>query len=173
MPAAPLALAVAVLAALAQSSCGGRSDGESPITSPAEATPAVTQPAPVRILSVQQSEFEAPAELVIRDRAAWESAWGRVNRAVTIDGPAAAPAVDFGASTVVLVALGQRGTGGYEVRVDDVVRGGGRTVVRYTVSEPGAGCMTTQALTAPVDVVRVPRIDGTVAFERRTVRSTC
>jgi hypothetical protein len=33
--------------------------------------------------------------------------------------------------------------------------------------------MTTQAITAPVDVVRVPRVPGAVRFEPRTVREDC
>jgi hypothetical protein len=33
--------------------------------------------------------------------------------------------------------------------------------------------MTTQAMTTPVDVVRVPRVTGTVRFEPKTERSNC
>ena len=123
-----------------------------------------------RMLTQKSSGFDEPAELVIRNRAALESAWARLFDQVQGN---PAPAVDFTRETVLLVALGRRSSGGYAVRVDAVTRRGESAVVRYTVTSPGPGCMSTQALTSPVEVVRTTRLSGAVRFARRDLEQRC
>jgi hypothetical protein len=123
-----------------------------------------------RMLTQRTSGFDEPAELVIRDRAALEAGWARVFNQVQGN---PAPAVDFARETVILVALGNRATGGHDVRVNAVARSADGAVVRYSAASPGPGCITTQALTSPVDVVRAPRIAGSVRFERQDVVQRC
>jgi hypothetical protein len=122
------------------------------------------------MLSERTSGFDEPAELVIRDRAALESAWSRLFNQVVPDPP---PPVDFAKELVILVAIGRSSSGGHSVHVDAVSREGDGAVVRYTATSPGPGCMTTQSLTSPVEVVRAPRIAGQVRFERRTAVQPC
>ena len=123
------------------------------------------------LYSSTNSGFSGPAELVIRDRSALDRAMQEATHDVVAD-PTALE-VDFGTDMVVLVAIGTRSSGGYGVRVEEVVRSDGGAVVHYTVTRPGTGCMTTQALTSPVEVVRVERIEGSVTFERRDVAQDC
>jgi hypothetical protein len=132
--------------------------------------PALAQESFTRMLTQRTSGFDEPAELVIRDRAALEAAWARVFNQVQGN---PAPAVDFTRESVLLVALGNRSTGGHDVHVEAVSRSGDGAVVRYSATSPGPGCVTTQGVTSPVDVVRVPRIAGTVRFERRNVVQHC
>lgn len=124
----------------------------------------------VRLYAAKQSVYAMAEETVVRDRAAWEAMWQQLHNGLAAD---PLPAVDFTRDMVVLVAVGQRSTGGTSVRVDGVAAAAGGAVVRYTVTEPGAGCMSTQVITAPVDVVRVPRAAGAVRFERRVTQSVC
>jgi hypothetical protein len=149
--------------------------GQSAVPAPARPDSAspVSAPAPSsfsRILTQNTSGFDESAELAIRDQAALESAWARLFNQVQGN---PAPAVDFTRETVILVALGRRTSGGNAVRVDGVTRAGEGALVRYTATSPGPGCMTTQSLTSPVDVVRVPRISGAVRFERHEVVERC
>lgn len=123
-----------------------------------------------RILSQQSTGFDEPTELVIGDRRALESAWTLLFNHVQGNPP---PAVDFTRETVILVALGAHRSGGYAVHVDAVTRSGDDAVVRYTATSPGPACMSTQALTAPADVVRAPRIAGQVRFERHDAVMAC
>jgi hypothetical protein len=74
---------------------------------------------------------------------------------------------------VILVALGSRNSGGYAAHVDAITRGADGAVVHYTATRPGSGCMTTQSLTSPVDVVRTARVAGKIRFERREVVQPC
>ena len=100
--------------------------------------------------------------LVIRDDAAWHVAWASLySNAVPMPAP---PNVDFTQEMVVFVALGQRPTGGYSILVDSAATGAsGLTVWVGTVS-PGVRCGTSQALTQPVDIARIARIDAAVHF---------
>ena len=123
-----------------------------------------------RILTQNTSGFLEPTELVIRDANALRAAWTTLFEGIPGNPP---PAVDFANETVIVLALGQRSSGGYTVRFDGVTRTGGAMLVRYTATSPGRECMTTQMLTSPVDVVRVPRLVATVRFERRDVTAAC
>lgn len=79
---------------------------------------------------------------------------------------------DFPAEGVLLAAI-EAPTGGYQVRFESVaVEVGDQVVARYTVEEPGDGCMVTQALTQPFAVVAVRALpEGAVLFiqSRRAV----
>jgi len=58
--------------------------------------------------------------------------------------------------TVVGIFLGQRPTGGYGVRVTGASAQGGVLTLTVNVTAPGAGSITTQAITSPWTIVRVP-----------------
>lgn len=143
----------------------------SPAARADSATPVTDQQASfTRIRTQTTSGFDEPAELAIRDQGTLESAWARLFNQVQGN---PAPTVDFAHDMVILVALGGRSSGGFTVRVDAITRSGDGAVVRYTATRPGPDCMTTQSQTSPVEVVRAPRVAGTVRFERRDVVQPC
>jgi hypothetical protein len=123
-----------------------------------------------RLASLQTSGYAEPAELVLRDAAAATAAW---NRAHGGEAGTPFPDTDFTRRMVVLLALGERSTGGHAVRFDGMTTGGGGATVRYTATAPGPSCMTTQMMTQPVEIVSVPRVEGAVRFERRDVVEEC
>ncbi|GMA16457.1 protease complex subunit PrcB family protein [Deinococcus metallilatus] len=61
-----------------------------------------------------------------------------------------------GGETVVGVFLGQRPTGGYGVQVTGASAQGGVLTLTVAITAPGPGSITTQALTSPWTIVRVP-----------------
>ena len=148
-----------------------RCDG-TPSSAPDDPAAATLVDSSSRVYRTLTSGFTAPTELVVRDAAAWREAWGQITGPI-VPQPER-PAVDFGREAVVVVAAGERWTGGWTVTVDSVAptNGGGLTV-SYTLSGPGAGCVAAQTITSPVDVVRVPRPSGEVRFTSRTVRTPC
>jgi hypothetical protein len=163
---------------------GGEPLPESLVAAPAprgrpSAAPAPSsQPATMRplaesahLFTSQDSQTDEPGVRVLRDRAAWEAAWRQLQAGLAA-GPA--PAVDFAREMVVVVAAGQKSSGGHAVRVDGTSTApDGALVLHVTATAPGEGCMSTMALTSPVDVVRVPRAPGAVrtvtAPRRRTL----
>lgn len=60
---------------------------------------------------------------------------------------------DEGDRTYVLVAWGEKSTGGYVVRIDEVARGRGGDVVVVRLAAPGPDQVVTEALTYPSDLV--------------------
>jgi hypothetical protein len=117
------------------------------------------------------SGFVDAANLVIADSQSWAVAWAQINGSLRPQPDL--PVVDFRTEQVLVVALGNRNSGGYDIRVDSVVhfqRGSGTYV---TAAAPGDRCFTTGALTQPVDVIRLsPRVER-IAFEQRAVVRDC
>ncbi|MCD0171115.1 protease complex subunit PrcB family protein [Deinococcus sp. 23YEL01] len=99
-------------------------------------------------LSVQTARTDAEA------RALYAAAYGRQTGVPT---PAA-----LNGSTLVGVFLGQRATGGYSVKVTGASVSGGTLTVAVQVRAPAAGSFTTQAITSPWAIVRVPGSFSTV-----------
>jgi hypothetical protein len=102
-----------------------------------------------------------PTRVVIRDSVAWEQFWSQAH--ALLEPAPTAPIVDFADSMLLAAALGTRATGGHRVTIDSVSRGGVLRAFVTTIT-PGAGCVTTMAITWPVQVVRVERFDGSVEF---------
>src|SRR2546427_8572505 len=68
------------------------------------------------------SGMHEPAQIVIRSRDEWGAVWGR--HAQAQGQPPSAPPVDFSGDMVVGIFMGQRATGGYEIAITRVRRGG-------------------------------------------------
>ena len=117
------------------------------------------------------SAYLTPQRLVIRTSEQWSEAWTQITR--NLLPPPPAPPVDFDREMVILVAMGQRPTGGYVITVDGVYDAAGRIFAEVRETSPGAGCITTAALTQPVDAVRIPRRDGAVIFVERDETVVC
>jgi hypothetical protein len=121
-----------------------------------------------RIGQYSQSGITAPERLVIGD----DSSYARFWSTLAVGGER--PPVDFTRDVVVAVAGGQRSTGGYSIAVDRVARSGAGVSVDVVQTTPGAGCIMSQALTQPVDVVVVAAADAkTWSFSERSAEQGC
>jgi hypothetical protein len=121
-----------------------------------------------RIGQYSQSGITAPERLVIGD----DSSYARFWSTLAVGGER--PPVDFTRDVVVAVAGGQRSTGGYSIAVDQVTRSGAGVSVDVVQTTPGAGCIMSQALTQPVDVVVVAGADArTWSFGERSAEQGC
>jgi PrcB C-terminal len=89
--------------------------------------------------------------LVIRDANTWARFWAEL-------GVGERPEIDFTRNLVVAVAAGQRNSGGYEIAVRRVSQTDGDLTIEVEETMPGPNCMTTSALTQPVDVVVLPAV---------------
>ena len=121
-----------------------------------------------RVAHAYYSGFDRPVRAVIRDKESWRVAWTTLY--VGMSPVVVPPTIDFTRSTVILVALGTRGSGGYDITVSRVARDAGVLYVQVTSTSPGDRCGVTLALTEPVDVVVVPHTVNRVVFvEKRQV----
>lgn len=161
-------LALLTLAVVTVKGCGTAKEPSSPANS--EQNVSAQQEPLTRLISTQSSGFGEAAELVIRDGDALANAWTTLSQGMAgFD----TPTIDFSRTTVLLVAVGPRPTGGHSVRFESVTRAPSGTVARYVVTSPGPSCMTTQMVTSPVEAVSVARVDGDIRFEGRRVVNDC
>jgi hypothetical protein len=132
----------------------------------------VAADSPVPIAHAYSSGLGDSARLVIADSATWAAIWAQVYAG--LQPRPALPAVDFRTQRVLLAALGQRNSGGYDIRIDSVVRFTLGSVAYVTTTAPGRACVTTQAFTQPVDLVRVaPPPVAPVVFAQQAVVRAC
>ena len=124
---------------------------------------------PVQITRLQEhfpgfsSGITEPARLVVNSQTEWALVWRRMWQSHNPVPPA--PVVDLSSETVLVTTMGGRPTGGYSIRVEEAAVVSGDLVIRVVETSPGRACVTTQAFTAPVDVVKVPRTGHSIRFE--------
>ncbi|MFO1504127.1 MAG: protease complex subunit PrcB family protein [Steroidobacteraceae bacterium] len=126
---------------------------------------------PVAALQLQNTGYESPAQLVIVDAATWRSAWARLAYSQRPMPPA--PEVDFAKDIVVIVAMGRQRSGGYSVKILSADRTDKGVSVLAVLHEPGRGCINTQAITAPADMVVLPATAGPISFDIRREKQEC
>ena len=123
-----------------------------------------------RVKSALTSGYTEPAELVVRDQKSLNDAWSTLSNGVAGN---PAPTINLTRTSIVIVALGTRNTGGYDIKTDAVETEGNNVIVHYTVTTPGPDCMTSQMQTSPVDVISFDRAKGDVRFKQHTVVGKC
>lgn len=120
------------------------------------------------------SNFEYSFRLVIRDRDTWHSIWKRLYRHNPSNGPyPELPEIDFSREMVVVAAMGQQPSTGYYIIVDSAYERDDRleVVVKSVITLKCFGVMT--MMTAPIDIVRLPRIERRVVFRESEVEPDC
>ncbi len=119
----------------------------------------------------QNSGLEEPARVVVRDAQTWSALWTRI---VANSGPKPpVPSIDFSREMLIVAAMGTRGSGGYSIRVGGVSSSSTELVATVIATSPGRSCPTTQAITSPVDIVRVPSSKLLVRFVEQQVVNEC
>ncbi|HEY5801791.1 MAG TPA: protease complex subunit PrcB family protein [Burkholderiaceae bacterium] len=110
--------------------------------------------------------FTEPAEVVVKDAAAWTALWNSHLKPGT---PAtAAPAVDFSKFMVIGVALGQKAVPCHELRIEAVERTAANLTVHYTHRDFTPVCLVAVGTPPafPKYFVTVPRSDLPVVFKK-------
>jgi hypothetical protein len=100
---------------------------------------------------------------VVRDEAGWAQLWAEIHEGVTPQ--PALPPVDFSRDMLIAVATGTRPTGGFDIKVRRVTRGGERLEVAVHETCPAPGDRVSMGLTQPVEVVRLERLAQAPTFQ--------
>lgn len=180
-------LAAAVVVAGAASACGGTlptdSAGETPdavadvpdpVTSSDEIPPSATQipAADVDTLFVSSvSGISESRRQVIREASEFEAVWSEITGPMMGDGEV--PEVDFGSAQALLLAMGERPSGGYSIAAGAMAVSGDTLYVAVDEVSPGPSCITTMALTQPVALLSVPAGATEVVFVESTSVLDC
>jgi histidinol-phosphate/aromatic aminotransferase/cobyric acid decarboxylase-like protein len=70
----------------------------------------------------------------------------------------------FEDKTYLIVARGEKRTGGYKVKIEKVVASVGDTEVTYTITDPEPGQIVTQVITYPYDLGWIPKTNLSIRF---------
>jgi hypothetical protein len=151
--------------------------GPAPAIAPQPAAPPAAGYAPYdsssslairRVGQWSTSGITAPARVVIRDDTTYARFWSSLGDA------GSRPSVDFTRDIVIAAAAGQQNTGGHSISIDRVTRVGPGLAIEVTETVPPQGCMASQGLTQPVDMVVVAAADAqTWSFTDRRVAGAC
>jgi hypothetical protein len=129
------------------------------------------------VITIEQStggsySFEERTDLTIQDEEYFSEFWNNLH-ANTAPVPEL-PSVDFTEYTVVAVMMGVQPTGGYQITITDVSLDNNTLYIEVEEAAPGSGCMTTQALTSPYHVVKIPVTDASdIRFITKHVETDC
>jgi hypothetical protein len=122
-------------------------------------TPSAPAKAPVTVSSSSLVSGTSAAGEASRKNFVVRDATGLAKLSELLYGSASStmPAVDFTKHDVIAVFAGSEPSGGYAISISKIVDTADARVVYVTITSPGKGCMTTQALTSPYAVVTAPK----------------
>jgi hypothetical protein len=115
------------------------------------------------ILDETFSGLQEARREVVRDEAAWIRLWAQIHENVTPPPPL--PPVDFSRDMLIAAATGTRPTGGFDIKILSVVLGGEKLEVAVHETCPAPGAAVIQALSQPVEVVRLQRLPQAPTFQ--------
>jgi hypothetical protein len=104
------------------------------------------------------SGIDERRQAVVRTEDEWRALWREHA------GEREMPRLDFSRVTVLAVFAGTRPTAGWTVKVKSVLPDADGVRVSLAESGPGPGQMAAQILTAPFQIVSVPRFSGAAVF---------
>ena len=147
--------------------------GNSPVTAiPAGAIDVAWNDAgAVRIAHSYNSGLRQSVRTVIGNDADWQAVWRMY--AARLGGPPPAPAIDFTRYEVLVAALGERTSGGYDISISRIASTSDHLYVELVSTRPSSACGVTAALTEPVDIVRIPRAHAPVMFIEQSAQLAC
>lgn len=114
------------------------------------------------VASGMQAAVRVPVARRIADPGTWIDAWAALH--ANKSDPPARPEIDFWSETAVIILLGQRPTGGYEVSVVDIDLSRDPAHIEIDVTLPAAGSVVSQALSTPYLIVAIPGPDRDVVL---------
>jgi hypothetical protein len=111
---------------------------------------------------------------VVRDHDAWLNVWKRIYQVVPSNGPyPELPEIDFSREMVIVAAMGLRPSTAYAIIIDSAYERNDRLEVVVRSVENRKGCMAFAMMTAPVDIVRLPKTERAVVFREIEVVPEC
>jgi PrcB C-terminal len=154
-------LAFAVVAA----GCSSSND-----STDAKNVPALTQNPNLKMLVHEwTSGMHEPAAYVVNDNTAYMDTWARIYPDATTR--PVMPPVDFTTQMLLVAAMGQQPTTGFDIAFDTVTYG---TEVQVGITERiPVNCLVLSTETQPVIVAQVSASSGTVTFHDNAVDYVC
>ena len=81
--------------------------------------------------------------------------------------------VDFNRYIVIAVFMGAKTSGGYSITVDKIIEKSDKITVYINEISPGKNCITTDAITYPFELIKIPKTDKKIIFKTRGITKDC
>ncbi len=96
-------------------------------------------------------------DVVIDNQEEWRELWDELNskREPQPD----LPQIYFDSQIVIATFMGEKRTGGYEIRIDKIQQVGNEITVKVEENSPAKGDIVTHAFTQPYHIVIIPKVD--------------
>lgn len=117
------------------------------------------------------SSYKEKVYFTISSQEEWQKVWGEINLGST---PVPAlPTVDFTKEMLVLVFQGTQSNAGYSIEVTGVEKKDGVVGVMVKEISPGGSCITAQVITAPLHIVKMPKVDAKFEYDVKYEKTEC
>ncbi len=116
----------------------------------------------IELVKGTNSGFEEPLQQVITNQDELTKTWEQVYLNY-FDKPKP-PRVDFNENQVILIAMGMKTSGGYDTQIRSINLSNENYTVEVIETSPGKGCMTTEAITYPFQLVQIKKPKGKTTF---------
>jgi hypothetical protein len=126
---------------------------------------------PGRRMSFLNGGIAERVQLVIRDRDEFDKLWKQINRLGSYKPPL--PEVDFSREMIVVAAMGQQPSSSYEIIIDSACEVDNHLEVLVRSTNFLKCGLQLGIVTAPLDIVRLPKTDLPVVFRETKVTSDC
>lgn len=83
------------------------------------------------------------------------------------------PGINFEENHIVVLMMESKPTGGYFINDVQLTENVDARIITYTEFEPGEGCMTTQAISRPFQVIAIPKSEKPIEFQSHTEVNDC
>ena len=122
---------------------------------------------PIPFTIIEQGQFSEITQkqyVVVDSQAEWQNLWRR--HTGQKDRPFQGTMIDFTDTTVIGLFLGKRSTGGFSIAIQDLVATQDEIIVNLVETAPPPDAMVAQVLTAPFQIIQVPKISKPIQFHQ-------
>lgn len=119
-----------------------------------------------RLAQGSQASVETRINYMVETEAEYRLLWSLINPTKP------APSIDFSKYVVIGVFAGKVSTAGYEIKVSEIRDDAQRTVY-VTLTRPGANCFAAQSVTAPYDIIKIPKTSLELTHKDTTEVRNC
>ncbi|GAB4258993.1 MAG: hypothetical protein Kow0079_16190 [Vicingaceae bacterium] len=116
----------------------------------------------IEIASGLNSKFDKETAKIITNETEFEKVWKIANG--NLMNPDPMPEVDFENKILIVVAAGEKNSGGYYIQVESIADVRTHLMVNIEETAPGKGCAVTEAITYPYQIIELDKPNKTIRF---------
>ena len=117
----------------------------------------------IELHSGNNGDFKEETTQVISNNTEFEQVWKQAYANFMIKDEM--PEVDFEKNVVLLVAMGEKTSGGHTIKITHLTEVNNNSIANVIATSPGKGCMTTESITYPFQIVQIEKTNKPIEFK--------